>query len=227
MNWQRPLVKRGRRSDRHQHDDDEPMACKRPNSIVQTSRTPSHTAEPSRRSRRRERLALPNPPASTRLVLPMPVVTQRLAETPESIKSLAGLRHIDPNRIKFAGIYFLCRDGEVVYVGQSKHVQERILTHIREKQKKFHRTEIFLLPVPESELMRIESEFVTRFRPIYNQQPHSTRESATKRAKAIRLLGHRGHRTTCHHQPGASIHVKWIICMYEMGTATRQASDGR
>lgn len=64
------------------------------------------------------------------------------------------------------GIYFLCREGKVVYVGQSVNVLGRVMTHVSEGQKEFESA--FFIPVAEQHLDKIEQAFMKTFRPVYN-----------------------------------------------------------
>ena len=84
------------------------------------------------------------------------------------------------NHLLCPGVYFLCQGDEVVYVGQSVSVPDRVMSHIRESRrpagKMFDPLRIFYLPVPESELLRVESEFIARLRPRYNGETKRARE---------------------------------------------------
>jgi hypothetical protein len=95
-----------------------------------------------------------------------------VSDAPESISRLKGLRHIDPARFVRPGVYFLCLGDEVVYVGQSVNVPARVMAHIHESRrpagKTFDPSRIFYLPVPEGELLRVESEFIGWLKPRYN-----------------------------------------------------------
>jgi excinuclease UvrABC nuclease subunit len=81
------------------------------------------------------------------------------------------LQHIDPCVNRFSGVYFLCDADEVVYVGQSVAVLSRIMTHVMERNKRFDPDRIFFLPVPQSELLRAEGEFIRLLKPKYNGNP--------------------------------------------------------
>jgi hypothetical protein len=111
-------------------------------------------------------------PMPTRLSLVVPVRSRPANDAPESIARLVGLCHIDPAHFLCPGVYFLCLGDEVVYVGQSVNVPARIMTHINESRrpagKRFDPLRIFYLPVPGSELSRIESEFIGKLQPEYN-----------------------------------------------------------
>lgn len=65
-----------------------------------------------------------------------------------------------------SGVYFLCEDGKVNYVGQSKDIKARIRTHRREKSKPFE--SVFGIKLPQEQLVRIEGMFITLLCPKYN-----------------------------------------------------------
>ena len=68
----------------------------------------------------------------------------------------------------FAGVYFLCRDREVVYVGQSKVVAGRVGAHLGQKTFDF----AFCMRVPESDLNYVEGQFISALQPEYNVGKH-------------------------------------------------------
>jgi hypothetical protein len=111
-------------------------------------------------------------PLPMRLMLVIPPQSRPASDAPESIARLNGLRHIDPAYFLCPGVYFLCRGDEVVDVGQSVNIPGRIMDHVRESSrpagKRFDRAMIFYLPTPESELLRVESEFIRLLQPEYN-----------------------------------------------------------
>jgi len=59
------------------------------------------------------------------------------------------------------GIYFLCKNGTVVYIGQSINPAVRIYNH----KKNYAFEEVFFLSVPKSELDEVESAFITYIQP--------------------------------------------------------------
>lgn len=87
-----------------------------------------------------------------------------------------------------SGVYALCADGEVLYVGQAKNVYQRLTTHYNAKRRiKVYATVKLLSPgdvrvnpipydsvmvkwVPIAELDRIERELILRLRPKFNIQ---------------------------------------------------------
>ena len=104
----------------------------------------------------------------TRLDIVAPETFRPAMTAPQSISHIEGLRHIDPAYLWQPGVYFLCDETKVLYVGQSVNVQSRVMTHVRDGRKQFDHTRIFYFPVPESELRQIEAELIRMLRPKYN-----------------------------------------------------------
>ncbi|MBK8974093.1 MAG: GIY-YIG nuclease family protein [Hahellaceae bacterium] len=63
-------------------------------------------------------------------------------------------------------VYFLCDEEKVVYVGQTKNFAARITSHRNEKGDKFSR--VFFIPVPESCLLSVESQYIRLLKPELN-----------------------------------------------------------
>lgn len=70
-----------------------------------------------------------------------------------------------------SGVYFLIKDGIVVYVGQSIDVFARLATHRRDK--KFDRVTIIWCP-PEI-LLKLEAKYIARLRPELNRSGYNNR----------------------------------------------------
>ncbi len=68
-------------------------------------------------------------------------------------------------------VYFLCRDGIVVYVGRTTNIAHRIGAHIRQGEKKFD--EVFTLPIKPERLGIVERHYINLFKPEYNQAGYS------------------------------------------------------
>lgn len=66
--------------------------------------------------------------------------------------------------IDTSGVYFLIRDGVIVYVGQSSKVYARIDRHRDTK----HFDRIAVLECAASDLLRLESIYIKKFKPILN-----------------------------------------------------------
>ena len=65
-----------------------------------------------------------------------------------------------------SGVYFLCKEDKVVYIGQAINVGARITSHISENKKSFDR--IFYVRVPLNELNAVEGTLIRIFRPPLN-----------------------------------------------------------
>jgi hypothetical protein len=90
------------------------------------------------------------------------------AAIPQELALIGGeLREIPVAPFRWeTGVYFLVRDGRVVYVGQSVRPLGRLVDHFSGASKRFDR--IFLLPVPLEHLNSLESAFIRALRPEYN-----------------------------------------------------------
>lgn len=94
-----------------------------------------------------------------------------------SIAPPASIEHIEllqqlPVHGYQPGVYFLCKKGEVVYVGQSSTPVSRIAQHSASK-KDFDR--VYLLPVPAYELNNVEAAFIHLLRPSQQGYHHQNK----------------------------------------------------
>ncbi len=103
---------------------------------------------------------------------PVPVLVTKVfpKDVPAKLQ-LAAKRLIEVQHT--VGVYFLCHNDEVVYVGQSIDVGSRIRQHT---DKEF--TRAFCLPCPEDHLNRVEAAFIALFRPKYNVGKKSNGKAA-------------------------------------------------
>jgi len=88
----------------------------------------------------------------------------RAKDAPIALQSVPGLCEIAA-QAEICGVYFLCEADEVVYVGQSINPSHRVREH-RKDRKKFDR--VFFLACPQSELDRVETEFILALEPALN-----------------------------------------------------------
>ena len=79
-------------------------------------------------------------PMPTWLSLIVPFESRPTNDAPASISRLIGLCHIDPAHLLCPGVYFLCQGDDVVYVGQSVCVSDRMMSHIRESRRRAGKT---------------------------------------------------------------------------------------
>jgi len=70
------------------------------------------------------------------------------------------------DRIALCGIYFLCRNNEIQYIGQSIDVVNRTSNHRRNKIIPFNR--IMFLACEENQLDNIEASLIRAAKPPYN-----------------------------------------------------------
>lgn len=86
---------------------------------------------------------------------------------PEAIRQIVGLRQMKAEMEP--GVYFLCKGGGVVYVGQSVAPMQRIHTHRAEGFKDYDF--VFILPCPRGDLYELEQAFIRWLKPKYNSPP--------------------------------------------------------
>jgi len=72
--------------------------------------------------------------------------------------------------LQSSGVYFLIKNGSIVYVGQSTDVHARIATHRRDKE--FDRVTIIWCP-PDS-LLKVEAKYIAKFRPVLNRSGYNS-----------------------------------------------------
>lgn len=85
---------------------------------------------------------------------------------PKAIRGVNGLRDITRVVTIGSGIYFLCKLGSVVYVGQSQFAAARIATHIKENIKDFDA--VYFFPWPSDQLDEAEGAFIRALNPPMN-----------------------------------------------------------
>ena len=67
----------------------------------------------------------------------------------------------------FSGVYFLCKNNEIVYVGQAQSVSNRVGNHCGDGVKDFDSA--FCIPVSISLLNAVEQYYIKAFLPKYNK----------------------------------------------------------
>lgn len=88
-----------------------------------------------------------------------------LGQVPQAL-SLLSQRLIQADVFLLSGIYFLCSEGEVVYVGQSMCLGDRLASHVREGKKIFDH--VYILPALTNDLSAMEGAFIRALSPRYN-----------------------------------------------------------
>lgn len=95
-----------------------------------------------------------------------------LSETSKSELQTEILNQCVPveNIADVGGVYFLIYKGEIVYIGQSNSVYNRINTHAREPFKTFDSFFILFIENYSERLLR-EKQLINSFKPYYNDLP--------------------------------------------------------
>lgn len=112
-------------------------------------------------------------PEPVRVVLPASRVTD-VRNVPPSIREIVGLCDISAECLR-CGIYFLCSNAELLYIGQSKNAIARVGSHAAQasvgiaregKVKNF--TRVYFLPWPADDLDRVEAALIRTLTPPLN-----------------------------------------------------------
>jgi len=110
-----------------------------------------------------------------------------VADTPTSLSLVTPLfRVTDVSKPCGSGIYFLCLEDSVVYVGQSEKILQRAITHLNGKE--FDR--ILYIPIPDDgqDLMSIEGAFIRTLKPKYNHDKNGKLISQHKFGRDAEIL---------------------------------------
>jgi len=106
---------------------------------------------------------------------------QGSSDTPEVLAPLHGALY-SVQQLTLSGVYFLLHEEEVVYVGQSTHVAQRVATGHSDKVF----DDAYMLLVPEDQLLAVEAAFIQALNPIYNQT--TLPKGSYKNAQTLRIL---------------------------------------
>lgn len=79
---------------------------------------------------------------------------------PASIEGIEGLKPYTPTPV----VYFLCRDGAVMYVGQSVNITSRLQAHVPSKAF----DSVYVLPCSAENLTTLETHWIETLRPPLN-----------------------------------------------------------
>lgn len=92
---------------------------------------------------------------------------------------------------KVASIYFLIRDSEMVYVGQSENAVQRVGSHLAEGAKDFDSYSIHNYEgVSCQELNDLEADCIVKFSPIYNHTlPRNAKYKSAAQLKEMLGIG--------------------------------------
>jgi predicted GIY-YIG superfamily endonuclease len=96
------------------------------------------------------------------------VVKDTPSEIPNELKDLSKhLQHLPMHSVTYAnvsGVYFLCKDNKVVYIGQSVNVSQRVGNHISCKEFDY----VYYVRCPKTELNYLEAKLIEAIKPKYN-----------------------------------------------------------
>ncbi len=87
---------------------------------------------------------------------------------PEELSKIKNLYSLPLEHISTPpGVYFLCKNDKIKYIGQASNVSNRIITHIQEGIKDFDC--VYFITCPINRLTEIESSLIRYFQPSLNQ----------------------------------------------------------
>lgn len=92
---------------------------------------------------------------------------KNIDKIPFELLSVANLFELPMEAIRTpSGIYFLCKNCKIQYIGQSVHIASRVSTHDAEGKKDFD--SIFFIPIPTTELNEVEFALIKKYKPPLN-----------------------------------------------------------
>lgn len=97
---------------------------------------------------------------------------------PDEIAHVPGIQRVDEN---LCAIYFLVKDGRVIYVGQTGSLNERLKQHRRGDSghgvgpKDFD--EAYWIPCRDTDLDKVEAYFVETLKPLLNKKAVDPRKN--------------------------------------------------
>jgi len=94
-----------------------------------------------------------------------PVAKNIITEPPEEIKNESDLIQVPAGYPP--GVYFLCQDKDIVYVGQTGNLGSRLAQHLQNK--------IFdkVYFIPTENCGQVEADYIRKLKPMYNKQLYS------------------------------------------------------
>jgi hypothetical protein len=95
------------------------------------------------------------------------IINSNNKNVPEELRQISGLFSFPLGQTSAAsGIYFLCYEGKIQYVGQAKILMSRISSHLSENIKKF--SHVYFITCPEKQLTELEGALIRHFHPPLN-----------------------------------------------------------
>jgi hypothetical protein len=108
---------------------------------------------------------------------------QCITETDIIPSSLSLIRDLKKIPLSFfetpPGVYFLCKDDEIVYIGQARNVSSRVMSHFKEKEF----DSIFYINCHISQLCPLEKALIRYYKPALND--HMTQKEIDDMDKQI------------------------------------------
>jgi hypothetical protein len=87
---------------------------------------------------------------------------------PDELCKIKELYHLPIEHISTPpGIYFLCKDGVIKYIGQASNIANRVITHVTEGLKDFD--SVFFITCSINRLTELESSLIRYFQPELNK----------------------------------------------------------
>lgn len=96
-------------------------------------------------------------------------------------------KRINLKSLIIKGIYFLIRNGKIVYIGQSENLINRIMTHYANNSMKFDTVRFIEFDGHKYDRMRYETRLILYFRPKWNGTSESKRSMAKQRRREYYL----------------------------------------
>lgn len=89
-----------------------------------------------------------------------------LYKRPDLIQKIAGAKDITERLRPVVGVYIICDQMTVLYVGQSVDVLSRVKSH----KSIYHRSRstVYVVPCPQYELNKLEGALIRALEPIHN-----------------------------------------------------------
>jgi|694.fasta_scaffold79329_2 hypothetical protein len=89
-------------------------------------------------------------------------------QIPEELSRIKELYHLPMENISTPpGIYFLCKNNKIQYIGQAGNVANRVITHITEGLKDFD--SVYFISCSINRLTELESSLIRYFQPELNR----------------------------------------------------------
>lgn len=108
---------------------------------------------------------------------------QQAAKQDHTLLDKNAILAISQSAEKIIGVYFLIKNKEIVYVGQSRDIMSRLAAHLGDDSKIFDSYAI--LPTTFTMLSVLESKYIKKFQPIHNKVHVTKRGQKTRSIATI------------------------------------------